>query len=64
MKDWAVHNKEHKKASSLRTRLSLLFFVIFFLPHGEVTGSRESGLDPKARQNPTIENIPGGNDAG
>jgi len=56
-------SSENKKASSLRMRLLLLVFIFIFLPHGEVTGTRQSCLDPEARQNPTIENKPGGNNA-
>jgi hypothetical protein len=42
--------------------MRLFFLVLFFifLPHGEVTGTRQSSLDPETRQNPTIENIPDG----
>jgi hypothetical protein len=45
-----------------RKRASVLFLVtLFFLPHGEFAGTRQSGFNTKARQNPTIENVPGGN---
>ena len=36
----------------------LVFFVL--LPHGELTASGESGLNSQKRQNPAIEDIPGG----
>ena len=39
------------------------FAGLFFLPHGEVAGAGESGLDPQARQYPAVENVPGGHDA-
>lgn len=35
-------------------------FVLFLLPHGEFAGTGESGVNPEARQNPAVENIPGG----
>ena len=37
---------------------------VFLLPHGEIAGAGESGLNPQARQDPAIENIPGGHYAG
>jgi len=44
-------------------RLFFLVFIFIFLPHGEVTGTRQSCLDPETRQNPTIGNIPDGDNA-
>jgi hypothetical protein len=44
-------------------RLFILVFIFIFLPHGEFTGTRQSGFNPEVRQNPAIENIPGGNNA-
>jgi len=41
----------------------VFIFGLFILPHGEFTGAGESGLYSKARQNPTVENVPGGKNA-
>ena len=47
-------------------RGGLVFFALasfFLLPHGEVAGAGESGLHPKARQYPAVENVPCGHNA-
>lgn len=44
--------------------LSLFGCSLFLLPHGELTCPGESGLYPEAWQNPTIENVPDGENAG
>ena len=41
---------------------AFLFIILVFLPHGEFAASGESSLDSHKRQNPTIEDIPGGKD--
>ena len=38
----------------------LIFFVI--LPHGELTGAGESGVNPESWQDPAVEDKPGGQD--
>jgi hypothetical protein len=41
----------------------IFVFAVFILPHGEFTGSGESGLYSEARKNPAVENVPGGKNA-
>lgn len=42
--------------------LFILLLILTFLPHREFTGAGESGLNAQARQNPAIEDKPGGQD--
>ena len=47
-------------AFDIASLLVFFGFVWFFLPHGEFAGVGESGLDSEARQDPAVENVPGG----
>ena len=42
--------------------LFILFVFFVFLPNREFTGTGESGFNAQARQNPAIEDEPGGQD--
>ena len=42
----------------------LIHWFILFLPHGEVAATRQSGFNPHLRQNPAIQYIPTGQNAG
>jgi hypothetical protein len=48
---------------SLNVFFFLFFSVLIVLPHGEFTGSGESGLNSETRQNPAVKNEPDGKNA-
>ena len=59
---WCKQSQKLSPDQKGRGLLMAIFLLVFFvlLPHGELTASGESGLNSQKRQNPAIEDIPGG----